>query len=108
MTASISSMNWPGAFPSLKRRGGCAIKKCCEATFERRRRGGRSHTMFQNAFGNVTCERPPRPCHIGTGSFLDGTATPPLGGGECAQTVQFRYLTFAAFFSSARAPERAP
>src|SRR5438105_5208036 len=34
--------------------------------------------MFQNAFRNVTCERPPRPRLFGTGPFLDGAATPPL------------------------------
>src|SRR2546426_3328252 len=38
--------------------------------------------MFQNAYCNVICERPPRPCQFGTDSFFDGTATPPFQGGE--------------------------
>src|SRR2546421_7256435 len=38
-----------------------------------------AHTqMFQNAFRNVTCERPPRPRLFGTGPFLDGAATSPF------------------------------
>src|SRR5437016_5830033 len=45
-----------------------------------------AHTqMFQNAFRNVTCERPPRPRLFGTGPFFDGAATPPLQGGEYAR-----------------------
>src|SRR5438067_7667455 len=44
--------------------------------------------MFQNAFRNVTCERPPRPRPFGTGPFLDGAATPPWQGGEYARIVQ--------------------
>jgi len=38
--------------------------------------------MLQNAYCNVTCERPPRPCQFGTDSSFDGTATPPFQGGE--------------------------
>src|SRR5207244_8004385 len=46
-------------------------------------RGGRSHTMFSNAYRSVTCERPPRPCPIPERIlFLDGTATPPFQGGK--------------------------
>src|SRR5712671_5555555 len=30
---------------------------------------------FQNAFGNIACERPPRPRLFGTGPFLYGAAT---------------------------------
>src|SRR5438105_10258825 len=41
--------------------------------------------MFQHAFRNVTCERPPRPRLFGTGPFLDGAATPPWQGGEYAR-----------------------
>ena len=41
--------------------------------------------MFQNAFRNVTRERPPRPRLFGTGPFFDGAATPPLQGGEYAR-----------------------
>ena len=45
-----------------------------------------AHTqMFQNAFRNVTRERPPRPRLFGTGPFFDGAATPPLQGGEYAR-----------------------
>src|SRR5438067_12485126 len=44
--------------------------------------------MVQNAFRNVTCERPPRPRLFGTGPFLDGAATPPWQGGEYARLDQ--------------------
>src|SRR6266850_8128042 len=40
-------MCWAGAFPSLQRRGGCGINKKSAKPTERRRRGGRSHTMFR-------------------------------------------------------------
>ena len=36
-----------------------------------------SGKMFQNAFRNVTRERPPRPRLLGTGPFFDGASTPP-------------------------------
>src|SRR5207237_9910715 len=41
--------------------------------------------MFQNAFRNVTRQRPPRPRLFGTGPFLDGAATPPWQGGKYAR-----------------------
>src|SRR5437660_1108214 len=72
-------------FPSLQRRGGCGINKKSRS-HRSAADGGRSprkpdraqpsteavaHTqMFQNAFRNVTCERPPRPRRFGTGPFF--------------------------------------
>src|SRR5437868_15427055 len=52
--------------------------------------------MFQNAFRNVTCERPPRPRLFGTGPFLDGAATPPWQGGEYARLNLFTFSMTAA------------
>src|SRR6266850_7238284 len=53
--------------PLLLKEGGCAINKMLRSHLKRRRRGGRSRTMFQNAFRLMPCERPPWPCLFGTG-----------------------------------------
>src|SRR5207302_534169 len=45
--------------------------------------------MFENAFRNVTRERPPRPRLFGTGPFFDGAPTPPLQGREHARLNSF-------------------
>src|SRR5207248_11592512 len=72
--------------PLLVRRGGCGITKKSRS-HQSAAAGVVAHTqMFQNAFRNVTCERPPRPRLFGTGPFLDGAATPPWQGGEYAAT----------------------
>src|SRR6059058_4487843 len=69
----------------LVRRGGCGITKKSRS-HRSAADGVVAHThMFQNAFRNVTCERPPRPRLFGTGPFLDGAATPPWQGGEYAR-----------------------
>src|SRR6267142_6340672 len=53
-----------------------------------------AHTQrFQNAFRNVTRERPPRPRLFGTGPFFDGAATPPLQGGEYARLNSSQLLS---------------
>src|SRR3989449_7833759 len=74
-----------GRIPLLVRRGGCGINKKSRS-HRSAADGVVAHTqMFQNAFRNVTRERPPRPRLFGTGPFLDGAATPPLKGGEFAR-----------------------
>src|SRR6266446_4601874 len=62
---------------SPPRRGGVAAPRKKKFPFLYGADGVVAHTpMFQNSFHHVTCERPPRPCHIGTDSFL--MARPPL------------------------------
>src|SRR5438067_4241936 len=57
--------------PLLVRRGGCGITKKSRS-HRSAADGVVAHThMFQNAFRNVTCERPPRPRLFGPGPFLD-------------------------------------
>src|SRR6267142_299566 len=73
-------------FPSSERRGGCASRKSCEATFESADEVV-AHTpcftthsaawLVSDRPGRATSERVP---------FLDATATPPLQGGECGLT----------------------
>src|SRR2546422_4145642 len=62
-------------FPSLQRRGGRAIKKCCEASFERRGRGGQFGATF-SVSDHPVCAASEREL------FLSGAATPPVPGGE--------------------------
>src|SRR2546422_9699232 len=52
------------------RRGGVAapLIKCCEAS-EAAQTGWSLTNHVSNALRNVTCKRPPRPCHFGTDSF---------------------------------------
>src|SRR2546430_11931936 len=83
--------------PLLVRRGDCGINKKSRSHRSAADRGRSprkpdraqpsteavAHTqMLQNAFRNVTRERPPRPRLFGTGPFFDGAATPPLQGGN--------------------------
>ncbi len=62
-------------FPSFQRRGGCAIKKSCEATFER------ADGVVTNVFDHPVRAYQRMPSAI----FSDGASTPPLGGGEYSQ-----------------------
>ena len=80
-----------GRIPLLLRRGGCGFNKKPRSHRSRRRRGGRSQAMVQNAFRNMVCERPPRPLHllrlraialalrakVASHHFLDVASTPP-------------------------------
>src|SRR5207237_1576427 len=82
--------------PLLVRRGGCGITKKSRS-HRSAADGVVAHTqLFQNAFRNVTCERPPRPRLFGTGPFLDGAATPPWQGGEYARLNLFTASMTAA------------
>src|SRR5438128_1198949 len=56
------------------RRGGCAIKKCCEATFE-----GADGVVLIKQF-SCRLNEPPRPRQSKepSGYFFDGAATPPF------------------------------
>src|SRR5438105_14804585 len=75
-------MNWNQAlFPSLKRRGGCAIKKMSRSNLSSRRRGGQ--------FGeNFRPEEFRRTDHLVCGAseasrlFINAAATRPFQGGS--------------------------
>src|SRR2546421_5321598 len=78
-------MNWNQAlFPSLKRRGGCAIKKMSRSNLSSRRRGGQIGEIFRP-------EEFRRTDHLVCGAseasrlFIDAAATPPFQGGECVR-----------------------
>ena len=67
------------------RRGGCAVRKCREAT-EAAQTGWSLTTQVSGMHsGYVACERPPRPLQVRwlRTIFLDVASTPPHGGGEC-------------------------
>src|SRR5437660_3059842 len=84
---------------SLVRRGGCGINTKSRS-LRSAADGVVAHTQtFQNAFRNVTRERPPSPRLFGTGPFFDGAATPPLQGGE--------YVRLNSFTASMPLPRRA-
>src|SRR3989442_15887395 len=84
-----SRIVWSGRIPLLVRRGGCGINKKSRS-HRSAADGVVAHTqMFQNAFRNVTRERPPHPRLFGRGPFFNGAATPPLQGGEYARLNSF-------------------
>src|SRR6266850_6636411 len=64
----------------------------------RRRRGGRSHTIFQNAARDATCERPPRPRLFRNGNFFF-MARPPLLCKE-GNALTLRFVAVIAFKNS--------
>src|SRR5213080_4334673 len=91
-------MNWNQAlFPSLKRRGGCAIKKMSRSNLSSRRRGGAKHkpdrAQPQEKIGEIfrpeEFRRTDHPvCGASEASrlFINAAATPPFQGGECVRT----------------------
>ena|SRR5437868_997964 len=91
-------MNWNQAlFPSLKRRGGCAIKKMSRSNLSSRRRGGAKRkpdrAQPQEKIGEIfrpeEFRRTDHPvCGASEASrlFINAAATPPLQGGECVRT----------------------
>src|SRR5258705_6181319 len=93
-------MGTGNGFPSLQRRGGRAIKK--KLPFRKGRgRGGRSHTMYQNAFRNVTCKRPPPSAPLRWLRSILLMAQPPLlfqsvPGGE--SIFHFAFSIFHSHF----------
>src|SRR5437867_13332052 len=70
---------WEGEFPSLERRGGCAIKKMPRSLLSGRRRGGRSN----HRLSEVEPTTPSAPSKE-RGYLFNGAATPPFQGGEFA------------------------
>src|SRR5207253_7684699 len=79
-------MNWNQAlFPSLKRRGGCAIKKMSRSNLSSRRRGGQIGEIYRPE----EFRRSDHPvCGASEAShlFINAAATPPFQGGECVRT----------------------
>src|SRR5947207_5261245 len=71
------TIQW-GAFPSLQRRGGCGTNK--KSRSHRSAADGvvAYKPMFQNAFRNITCERPPRPRRFRNGTIFLMARTPLL------------------------------
>src|SRR2546426_2391318 len=95
-------MGMGNGFPSLQRRGGRAIKK--KFPFRKGRgRGGRSHTMYQNAFRNVTCKRPPPSAPLRWLRSILLMAQPPLlfqeGNPSSISHSPFRILHFPFLIS---------
>src|SRR5881227_198870 len=90
-------MNWNQAlFPSLKRRGGCAIKKMSRSNLSSRRRSGAKRkpdrAQPQEKIGEIfRPEELRRTDHPVCGAseaprlFVNAAATPPFQGGECAR-----------------------
>src|SRR5689334_3163626 len=91
-------MNWNQAlFPSLKRRGGCAIKKMSRSNLSSRRRGGAKRkpdrAQPQEKIGDIfrpeEFRRTDHPvCGASEASrlFINAAATPPFQGGESSPT----------------------
>src|SRR5437870_13573856 len=76
-------------FPSLKRRGGCAIKKMSRSNLSSRRRGGQIGEIFRPE----EFRRSDHPvCGASEASrlFINAAATPPFQGGECVMTLASR------------------
>src|SRR5437667_1325646 len=103
-------MNWNQAlFTSLKRRGGCAIKKMSRSNLISRRRGGAKRkpdrAQPQEKIGDIfrpeEFRRTDHPvCGASEASrlFINAAATPPFQGGECVRTETVCQLihTFSA------------
>src|SRR6266446_8607631 len=84
-------------FPSLQRRGGCAIKKMSRSNLSSRRRGGAKRkpdrAKPQEKIGEIfKPEEFRRTDHSVCGAseasrlFINAAATPPFQGGECVRT----------------------
>src|SRR6266704_6816024 len=87
-------------FPSLKRRGGCAIKKISRGNLSSRRRGGQIGEIFRPEEFRRT-DHPVCGASEASRLFIDAAASPPFQGGECVRTetvCQFIH-TFSALGS---------
>src|SRR5205085_2218337 len=84
-------------FPSLQRRGGCAIKKMSRSNLSSRRRGGAKRkpdrAQPQEKIGEIfrpeEFRRTDHPvCGASEASrlFINAAASPPFQGGECVRT----------------------
>src|SRR5919109_1130087 len=81
-------MNWNQAlFPSLKRRGGCAIKKISRSNLSSRRRGGQTGETLQ-ALRFRRTDHPVCSALEASRLFINAAATPPFQGGENAQAAR--------------------
>src|SRR5437868_10497384 len=103
-------------FPSLKRRGGCAIKKMSRSNLSSRRRGGAKRkpdrAQPQEKIGEIfrpeEFRRTDHPvCGASAASrlFINAGATPPFQGGEYAR---FKFATDHHFLCKASATVTAP
>src|SRR5438094_10678530 len=72
-------------FPSLKRRGGCAIKKISRSNLSSRRRGGQIGEIFRPEEFRRT-DHPVCGASEASRLFINAAATPPFQGGECVRT----------------------
>src|SRR5215831_18159065 len=119
-------MNWNQAvFPSLKRRGGCAIKRISRSNLSSRRRGGQIGEILRpEEFRRTSIEAAPyRACasrhpvcgareaqarqrtasiEVASRPFINAASTPPFQGGECVRTetvCQFIHTCIARPYS---------
>src|SRR5438132_942372 len=79
-------MNWnPALFPSLKRRGGCAIKKMSRSNLSSLRRGGQIGEIISP---EELCRTAHPVCGYSkaSGLFSNAASSPPFQGGECVRT----------------------
>src|ERR1700758_4763251 len=72
-------------FPSLKRRGGCAIKKMSRSNLSSRRRGGQIGEILRPEEFHRT-DHPVCGASEASRLFINAAATPPFQGGECVRT----------------------
>src|SRR5437660_8720036 len=83
-------MNWNQAlFPTLQRRGGCAIKKMSRSNLSSRRRGGQIGETFRPEEFRRT-DHPVCGASEASRLFINAAATPPFQGGECVPPKSFR------------------
>src|SRR5919108_5643908 len=79
-------MNWNQAlFPSLKRRGGCAIKKISRSNLSSRRRGGQIGEILRPEEFRRT-DHPVCGASEASRLFINAASTPPFQGGECGNS----------------------
>src|SRR5437867_5361500 len=72
-------------FPSLKRRGGCAIKEMSRSNLSSRRRGGQIGEIFRPEEFRRT-DHPVCGASEASRLFINAAASPPFQGGECVRT----------------------
>src|SRR5438876_11649937 len=86
-------MNWnQSLFPSLKRRGGCAIKRMSRSNLSSRRRGGQIGEIFRPEEFRRT-DHPVCGASEASRLFINAADTPPFQGGECVRTETVSSLT---------------
>ena len=83
-------------FPSLKRRGGCAVKKILRSHLSPRRRGGQAGGIFRPQLFRRT-DRPVSGALVAPRLFIHAASTPPFQGGEYARSNIHSHLLKPAF-----------